>query len=79
MGNKIKPFYCGSQAAEWKCRNCFECVKGYDDDKSKWNCDIELAIDEAFMNDGSMTKEMADAMGYNDKAYSWDCPSRVRE
>ena len=78
MSDRIRPFYCGTQKADWACRNCYQCKKGYDDDKMEWNCDLELAIDTAFMEDGTVSAETAKRMGYTDKSLLWDCPEKVR-
>jgi len=73
---RVRPFYCGTQKADWACRNCFKCAKGYDDDKGDWQCDLERRIDEAFMGDGTVSSDDANRMGVCDK-YTWDCPERA--
>ena len=75
---KTRPFFCGTQVADWKCRNCYECAKGYADDAAKWNCDLELALDESFMCDGTLSDEHAKRMGACGK-YNWDCPERTEK
>jgi hypothetical protein len=75
------PFYCGSQRMDWKCYNCDFCTKRYNETFSKWHCDLERLIDEAYMGDGSMGAETAKRMGEPDdcRVYNWRCPEFVED
>jgi hypothetical protein len=74
------PFYCGSQRMDWKCFNCDFCTKRYNE-TSRWHCDLEKLIDEAYMGDGSMSAETAKRMGDPDdcRVYNWRCPEFVED
>lgn len=73
---KVAPFYCGSQRADWKFHNCFACVHGYDDAARTWRCDLERGLDESYMGDGHVTRELAAAIGMPDdcRVHNWRCP-----
>jgi len=73
------PFYCGSQKMDWHCYNCSNCTKGYDDEARAWRCDLEKAIDNAFMGDGSVSAEIAKRMGEPEdcRVHNWRCPEFV--
>lgn len=78
MGDRVYPFHCGSQFADWQDRNCQRCAK-YNPDTYTGDCDLDEALFEAQMGDGSMAPEMATRLGYTDEtrdAYGWDCPER---
>lgn len=65
----VRPFYCGSQFADWIDKNCENCKKSQ-------RCDIQDALDEAYMGDGTVTAEIAKRMNYENKVpgyYSWPC------
>ena len=70
--NKVRPFYCGTQCADWRISNCERCKK-FDYDNPK--CEIDIAIAQAQFGDGTFTPEMAKRMGWtNDcKEYIWMC------
>jgi hypothetical protein len=77
--NTTKPFLNASQLAEWTCRNCSECEKAYDEEALRYHCDIEEALGLTSINDGSITKEIADRMGYDDPlVYCWECPEKSK-
>jgi hypothetical protein len=75
------PFYCGSQRIDWKCHNCEYCVKRYDEAQSTWQCDLEKLIDEAYMDDGSVSDITAKRMGqpHDCREYNWRCPEFVED
>jgi hypothetical protein len=68
---KARPFYCGTQFADWTARNCDKCTVGKD-------CEIGQACATAFFGDGSFTPAMARRMGWSGDVaeYTWDCPER---
>lgn len=76
MSQRYTPFSCGTQGLDWRCRNCFRCTKGYDNAKREWRCDIERAVDEAYMDDGSVDETTAIRMGLlpnNQGRFQWLC------
>lgn len=75
--NKIRPFSCGSQFIDWQVRNCKNCKKFIETPASadEIQCEIDLALFMSSWDDGTISQEIADRMGYNNKEdYSWDCP-----
>lgn len=86
--DKHRPFHCGTQAADWEENNCAVCVKGASEDPDKFmdtlSCPIQKAITEAYWDDGSVSEEIAERMGYLDnspprqKGFSliWLCKER---
>ncbi len=81
----IRPFYCGTQGADWQTNNCENChMRGfYRDQKGQndfeWRCDIQRAIDGAYIGDGSVTDEIGRRMGAigNETAHGWRCPELI--
>jgi hypothetical protein len=74
--DRERPFSCGSQHADWESSNCDRCTKRIPDDAdyTGFRCDIQKAIGEAFMTDGTVSKDIARRMGYTDHlAYNWPC------
>lgn len=57
---KHYPFSCGTQFLDWTGRNCDVCAKA-----SK-GCEIEHAIMDAQIGDGSVPESIAERMGYLD-------------
>lgn len=77
-----RPFYCGSQAADWQSRNCFHCQKmRLDDDgfMDRSDCEIDAAILTGYFGDGTIPDDIARRMGYTESPdeYTWDCPEKV--
>lgn len=74
---RARPFHCGSQAADWTCSNCDRCKKQSPRDAAfdEMTCEIERAIGEAYMSDGTVSQEMAKRMGYDGSptSYLWQC------
>jgi len=68
-----RPFSSGTEFADWKENNCKQCAKGYD---SNWHCDIEYALDYAYVTDGHVPDEIADRMEKEEKEYLWFCPEK---
>lgn len=71
----MRPFYCGTQALDWKSRNCDNCQKQCDTEINAWRCDIERAIYEAQLGDGSVSEEIAHRMGCIENLghHNWRC------
>lgn len=76
---RVWPFSCGTQRAEWIARNCCDCTKYDGDDIRRSACDIDKALGEAFMTNGSVSEEIARRMGYSEGLNMWVCPERVAE
>lgn len=57
------PFSCGTEAMDWKDRNCDSCLKGYDDQARSWRCDIEEALDEGAIGNGTVPIDIYRRMG----------------
>lgn len=61
------PFSNGSEAGDWKSRNCHRCRVGYDEDTGKgesdWRCPLERAMDLACIGDGAMPLAVAEKIG----------------
>jgi hypothetical protein len=72
----MRPFSCGSQFADWESRNCDRCKKFNPDDINKSECDLTLALGDAYLGDGEITEEIAKRIGFVPGAFSWDCPER---
>lgn len=67
--NSKRPFYCGSQYADWQEKNCEHCKK---DQK----CDIQDALYEAYVGDGTVTESISARMNYSSDEpsyYCWPC------
>lgn len=64
MAETIRPFSCGSQYGDWTASNCERCTKDYDEAARDWRCDIQKAISGAYLDDGRISLEIADRMGY---------------
>lgn len=75
--DRVRPFHCGSQFAEWEAANCSNCklsTAGF----KRYRCKLQKAIDKAYWDDGTVSKEVADAIGATkyDGYYIWECPAR---
>lgn len=66
--SKVKPFSSGSQFDDWEASNCHKC-KYYE----LGNCDIALALIFAYWDDGTVSQEIANRMGYVKDKYVWQC------
>ena len=85
MSDRYRPFHCGSQFADWEEANCCRCVK-YDNIDSGMkvidpvsDCEIFNALIEACCDDGTVSADIAQRMGYLDNklAFQWKCPEVV--
>lgn len=65
-----RPFSSGAQFADWRDLNCNKCKKGY---VTNWNCDIEHALDYAYIVNGHVSDSIAARMGREEKKYLWTC------
>lgn len=76
--DKIQPFPNGSSFGDWHCVNCDECRKGYDYEESDWNCDLEYAVDLAYMGTGEIPADMGRRLGYKEEGYvAYRCPEFI--
>ncbi len=72
--DRIRPFYCGSQAADWQESNCNRCTKNTPSELGMPTCPIQRAVFEAYISDGTVSAEIAVRMGIDDDlAYLWQC------
>jgi hypothetical protein len=72
--DRERPFHCGTQAADWSCSNCDRCKKSAQAEEP-FRCEIQEAIAEAYMTDGTVSREVAARMGYVDcRQFLWACP-----
>lgn len=60
---RVRPFYCGTQKADWLADNCGNCHKGYNEKTDKHYCQIEEALDQAYFGDGYIESGIAARMG----------------
>lgn len=77
---KHRAFSTGSQFSEWSYRNCLTCKFGFNDKHSKFGCERERALVEAYCGDGQITEQVAKAIGFldNKECYVWECPGWAR-
>lgn len=77
MNRKQSVFANGTQFLAWRSRNCTRCVKQWAE--NKYSCEIEKALDAAYINDGLVDRKILERMGFsmNANKYTWDCPERV--
>lgn len=78
MTDRIYLFSNGTQFMDWDARNCSKCDRlTWDKDGNPvTSCKLYHAIADAACDDGSVTPEMAQRLGYTSGAYTWDCPER---
>ena len=79
---RFAPFAYGIQATDWAAQNCRRCAKHTEYPTNGWLCPVEQAIDLARLDDGTVSREMAERMGHTPwlwemEPYVWDCPERV--
>jgi hypothetical protein len=73
---RVRPFSNGSQFGDWCASNCERCTKATAEQEPHELCEIAKALGEAYWDDGSVSKEIGDRMGYKDEsppAYVWQC------
>jgi len=72
----MRPFSSGGQFSDWTGANCDRCTKGAHrlGADALPDCEIELALGEAYLDDGNISDEIAKRMGYKPlAAYCWQC------
>ena len=75
MTEQIRPFSSGSQYRDWQSSNCERCKK-FPLHVNPEKCEIDYAIIVAHLDDGTVSVEIAQRMGYYDNrgSYVWKCP-----
>lgn len=81
MSDKITPFSNGTQFGDWVDENCWKCQKDFDEERDAYRCDIQKALDAAYVGDGTISRETAEKMGYlkHEGYYIWPCPKLKRK
>lgn len=76
MSERIRPFSSGSQYGDWKSSNCARCKKFDPNCARPEACEIDYAVGVAYLDDGTVSVEIARRMGYceNHGKYLWMCP-----
>jgi len=86
MSERTIPFANGSQYMDWYWHNCDKCLKAWTKEAG-FRCEIDKALGEASITDGTISAEIAERMGSDlvigadgkvEFRYTWDCPERVR-
>lgn len=74
IDERVRPFSSGGQFSNWSSSNCDRCINGGDRQLLP-TCEIELAIGEAYLGDGTVSVEVARQVGYFDNKgyYVWPC------
>lgn len=90
MSERVSVFSCGSQYHDWQSRNCERCML-YNPETYYKRCELELAMFDSYLGNGSLAPEIAERLGYVEGvgfwqshpvsggpefAYTWDCPER---
>ena len=73
--DRVRPFSCGSEYADWQWRNCDRCAKRYDDKVLRFRCDLEEALGSGYIGDGTVGVEFVDRIGRS----GFDLAARCRE
>lgn len=71
----VRPFDCGTQFGDWQVANCSRCVLDAGHEEEPPTCPILLALFMAMFEDGTVSAEIADRMGYtaHKGEYNWMC------
>jgi hypothetical protein len=79
----IRPFYCGSQFADWEDHSCARCASSgqdYAEDGGEYHwgtCEMEDALTEACIGSGSVEKGLAERHGFwYDENGTWWPPTQ---
>jgi hypothetical protein len=73
--NRVCPFYCAHQYADWLSINCWHCKKYTGRNGA---CEIDDALTQASWGDGMVSADLAKRMGYSyPLPYCWQCPEKV--
>jgi len=77
--DRVSPFSCGSEFADWHSNNCGECRDGYDYDAEEFGCRLERALSWACIDDGMIDRDIAMVIGWRpgDKWMPRKCAVRV--
>ena len=59
----MHPFSNGTEYGAWTAANCDRCQFGYSEIAQHWPCDLEKAINSAYVNDGSIAMDIAERIG----------------
>lgn len=62
---RVRPFSCGSQAADWRNINCERCARGAGPYETA-QCDVSQAVDAAWGGDGTVSADVARRMRADD-------------
>ncbi len=76
MAERIGPFSCGSHFVDWKWRNCDRCTLRWTEGQG-WKCEIEAALDNAYIDDGTVTQEIGKRLRFDGRWVAEDCKERV--
>ncbi len=75
MGERVTPFSCGSYFRDWKSRNCDRCALRWEAGQG-WQCDIEAALQYAYMDNGTVTREIGKRLRFDGRWVADDCQER---
>ena len=75
MGERVRPFSCGRYFRDWKSRNCQRCALQWQAGQG-YQCDIEAALDYAYMDDGKVTTTIGKLLGFDGQHVAEDCQAR---
>jgi len=71
----MRPFHSGGQFGDWTDSNCYRCTKGAHrlGPDALPDCPLELALGEAYIDDGNITDAIAARLGCDTGRYCWQC------
>ena len=76
--NRVRPFSCGTEGADWIASHCDRCTKRIPDDAdyTGYKCDIQRALGDAYMTDGTVSADIGRRLGYSPTTgqIAWPCP-----
>ena len=77
---EVRPFHCGTQFGDWQAANCLRCTKYKEEEPWDGGCEIDCALGVAYIGDGTVSREIAERMGYFEHnppgelpSYNWRC------
>jgi hypothetical protein len=78
MTERIRIFTRGTQWLDWQNVNCCLCKKSatkldWEKDEISFECDLEQALADASLADGTVSAEQAKRLGYDHEKYVWPC------
>lgn len=80
MSVRVIPFANGYEYDAWTERNCDICPLRYKKIARRFDCEIEEALTLAAIDDGTISQEIADAMGWTVDRIDqpgWPCKKRL--